>query len=163
MNRLAAIALLLFGCQADSFDRFNSEEDAVSVMALDGWSQSRQRGSLLFTTPDVLDRTTIAVRSAERQRDTRFGDLVSATATVLDGLDEAKVVGPRPIDHGHLKATSFEVTFIPPKRSERYQRRHVVLLGQERIFHVLHTAPEGELGATQEVFSQVVSSLREEG
>jgi hypothetical protein len=37
-----------------------------------------------------------------------------------------------------------------------------VLVGKHRVFHVLHTAPVGQLDRTAQAFDAVIHSLREE-
>jgi hypothetical protein len=62
-----------------------------------------------------------------------------------------------------MRAVAFDLTFTPRKGGgERYQRRHVVIFGNEFAYHVIHTAPEGKLADTAEAFDAVVRSLREE-
>lgn len=158
-----ATLLAVAGCQKESFERVHYERDHVSMRALDGWTQSRARGSLVFNGPtaDRLDRTTIVVRSVKydgRAAKRTHETLVKNTRTVLEALPQARVTSAEA-----ERGTAFHVHFRSTRNRRSYERRHVVLEGSEFAFHVMLTAPSGLL--TEEAvktFNRVVDSIREE-
>lgn len=161
---LSAVVVVttLGGCQARSTDRIDHPDDHLSLEAIDGWTQARERGFLLFSDPD--SRATIALRSGEfgKRTPADLAAIAASTKTVLASLPSSEVEGPIPLDHEQMTAVLFEVAFVPPDRTETYARRHAVLVGQRRFYHAVLTAPEDELAIATELFSQTVSSLREE-
>lgn len=168
MRRLLifTLALFVFGCSSEGFERFKSKKDHLSVRRLSGWSRSRQKGTLVFSAPEEYPGTTIAIRSVVPPKgvlDAGSHKVVDATKRVLSSLHRAKVRGPTQLEHESLSAFAFDLTYEPPDKAKLYERRHVVLISKDRVFHVFHTAPQGQLGATDEIFSKVVDSLREEG
>jgi hypothetical protein len=164
--RALIICMVLAGtaCQGDPPARFTSEQDDCSFTELSGWSASRERGSLLLRD-DAGSRATIVVRSAAAEGDwvePRNPALVDrAVRKVLASLPEARLSGPTPVT-GELHGTSFDVIFVPRGKSQRYLRRHVVLYGKERVFHVVLTAPHPAAESGAKTLERIVDSFREE-
>ena len=66
--------------------------------------------------------------------------------------------------HKCYDATTFDLTYTPKSKGEPYDRRHVVLTGSTtHIYHVMLTAPSGELDDATELFDDIVGSLQGEG
>lgn len=172
MMLVAAGALgALLGCQAtDGTKRRVYAEEQFSIAALgDGWEEARERGALVFYGPasDGLDRSTIVIRSVPRHGDwvdERTPErVVHATEVTLGALPKVQLGAPTPLARDGLRGAAFELSFEPESGGgERYQRRHCVLVGPSRVFHVVHTAPAGELGLAASVFETVIGSIREE-
>lgn len=171
--RIAVVAAvgLSAGCQAEDFERVVYEGDHVSFAALEGWSPSRDRGSLVFSGAAAgFDGATIVVRSVsvpERQRDQAYRAperLVDATRIVLESLPDAYVVGPMADVHSTYRSARFSVSFRAKDSDARYEREHVVLIApdQSQIVHVMHTAPVDRLSSSRSVFLDVVASMRQE-
>jgi hypothetical protein len=167
---LIATTAPVVGCQrGDDEGRRRFAEQGFSLIEPAGWSEQAERGAVVFVGPSELgqERNTIAARSAalearagERGIDAR---VTSATRTVLDALPGARVVAATPFARDGLRGTRFDLSFTPRERpGQRYQRTHLVLVGRSRILHLVHTAPEGRLQDTEEVFDQVAASLAEE-
>jgi hypothetical protein len=163
---LAVVLLAAPGCNRGE-ERFRSAEDGFSIHQLRGWHADRQKGSIVFRGPTGrgLAETTIVIRSVPHEkvrphaREPR--GLVEATATVLGGLPASVVSKASAPGHSSLGGGRFSVTFEPPGKEERYARTHVALAGKRRIFHLMHTAPEGALEKSAARFDDVVASLRE--
>ena len=51
------------------------------------------------------------------------------------------------------------MTFLPPAHTGRYERRHVVLVGDTQLLHVIHTGPVGSLRSTAVEFEKVTVAL----
>jgi hypothetical protein len=171
VRALAAIGalVLLAACQpSDRSARFVSAEDGFSIRALDGWDHRRERGSVVFAAPEELGAgSTIVVRAVPLEASAALGrtpdGVFAATETVVQTMPGADVVALRePARHGSMRGLGFRVTYVPPGKRARYDRHHVVLVGRDRVFHLLHTAPAGQLTATAALFDGVVSTLREE-
>ena len=170
--RVAALAvglLWLVGCQAEGGERFVSEEDHFSIREMDGWTVKRDRGAAVFAGAAELGlgHNTIAIRSAPLQgdwvEDRTVQGVTLATAKVLEALPKAQVEPSTPVVISGFRGARFDLSFEPrSKKGQRYARRHVVLVGKRRLYHIVHTAPEGDLQYTAEVFDAVVSSLNEE-
>lgn len=167
MRRFSLFVLvpLVLACGQPAYDgpRFTSSQDHFSVAQLDGWSVSREFGSTVFAN----ERTTIAIRSVAREGDwvaERTPELVfPAARRVLEALPGAKQVRQTEVDVGDFEAVSFEVEFRPSQKVEAYERRHVVLVGEHRVFHVMHTGPKGQLHPSEVAFKRMLETLREEG
>lgn len=163
----AAIAGLM-ACQADSRPRYVSEQDHFSIIELPGWTEKRDRGSVVFvgSAADGLDRNTIVIRAVPREGDwvqeRTFARVAPATTVVLEALPGAKVSAPTPLASDRFEGARFELSFAPRGKDTRYERTHVVLLGDLYLFHIIHTSPEGDLHYTAGIFDEVVASLREE-
>ena len=168
LGLLGLLALASCVVEGDS-DRQVLSDRGFSMMPLDGWTETTTRGDLVFLGPEEmgLQRNTIAIRSARKHGEwskPRTPDLVvPATAKLLDALPGRRMSRAVPMRGNGLIGAAFDVSFEPrAKDGQRYSRRHVVLVGEKRVFHVLHTAPEGDLEYTAEVFDAVIDSLREE-
>jgi hypothetical protein len=144
--------------------RFTSAEDHFSVRELPDWKSRRELGSVVFqATRPGLERTTIAVRAVKLD-ETKLGDVLPATEKALRGLPHASVSGLERIDRYDFQAAAFDVKYEPSSgKGSQYERRHIVLIGKGGwVYHVIHTAPAGELGATADIFQSVLDSFREE-
>lgn len=170
--RPAALTLLVViggsACQSSSYDRVFFDDLHLAMADLEDWTLEREPGSLIFVAdPDAFgDRVTITVRSSRRLEADAPGDgtttsVIAATEAVLAAMPEARVSEPRLTRRGEMTAAYFDLTFRPRRKAERYDRRHVVLIGQRRVFHLFHTGPQGALEASAGVFEDVVASLRE--
>lgn len=169
---VALIALVVASCSGDELPgtREHFAKEGFSIHVPDHWSTEREPGGVVFVgdTDRALDRNTIAVRVVARTGDwvaERTPDLVlPATAKALGALPGAAVGSATPLTVDGLVGASFELTFSPVSAGgERFQRRHVVLVGKGHVFHITHTAPEGELAKSASEFDVAVKSLREEG
>ena len=171
LGSLAASVLLLAACQSSDDVRGARvfADDAVSFAPPDGWEVRRERDTLvLIGSPHgVAAHTTIAVRTAATagwSEPRTLDNVAASTARVLRALPGAVVRGPVPVEHPVYRGKAFEVTWTPPGRDgRRYQRRHVEIEASDHIYHVLLTAPEGQLGAGEKAFVRVIDTLREEG
>jgi hypothetical protein len=161
---LVAMTVTLAACveseeQADG-ELVELDREHLRLVVPDGWTQERELDSLLLVgPPGAMHRTTIAIRALARpEQDTLWVD----TLTVLRALPEVRLGTPRPVDLGTLRGNSVELSFAPPGHDdERYARRHVVLVGEWWAFHVIHTAPAGELPAGADVFQHQLNALQE--
>lgn len=164
---LVLVAVAPLGCNADE-DRFRSKEDGFSIQQLVGWRADRERGSIVFRGPRELGmgETSIVVRAVALEKvrpHAREADgLAKAVATILGGLPASVVSRASAPGHPSFAGTRFEATFKPPGKERRYARTHVAVLGKRRLFHLMHTAPEGALKKSAHIFDKVVASLREE-
>jgi acyl transferase domain-containing protein len=172
LKRMAGVALVATlgaaACQVDDGPRYRSDEGHFSMVQLDGWSATHERDAVVFYGDDEEPgRASIAIRSVPRTGDwveerTPSGVTV-ATKTALQGLPGAQLSSQRSVSEHGMTGMVFELSFEPRGRDgARYERTHVVLVGKGRVFHILHTAPEGALGATAQQFDAVVTSFREE-
>jgi hypothetical protein len=161
-------ALALAACQTEPGTRFLSSEDSVSFIRPDGWKQHRDRGTLILSLgEEATSPNTIAVRTIAREdgwaEDRTVETVVPATQTVLRALPGSQVSEPAPITERGMKGASFYVRFEPKGAGRAYERQHIVLIGRQRVVHVMHTAPEGFLADTSDAFEQVFETIREEG
>jgi hypothetical protein len=167
--RFVVVAVLAASCgggteRPEPEQIFQNREHGYSVGQPEGWTTSNDRGSTRFSPAN--GKQTIVVRSALRPNEiiegkpTSNDDVIAATRKVLAQLSP-RVGGPNPIDDAELTGVEFELTFKPPSVGTLYQRKHVVLFGQQRIFHVIWTAPQGE-GFEEAAMRLVVSTLKEE-
>ncbi len=162
--------LALAACQADSRPRYLSEQDHFSIVELDGWTEKRERGSVVFvgSADDGLERNTIVIRAVPRAgewvEERTAARVVPATSVVLEALPGAKVSAPAKLSRDRFEGARFELSFAPRGKDTRYERTHVVLVDDqgEYVYHVIHTAPQGDLHITAPIFDDVVASLREE-
>jgi hypothetical protein len=171
MKRLgfAVVALLgaVMGCaeMPPEGERLLFREDRFSIDAIDAsWSVGRSLGSVELGR----GKTTIVVRAVP----VAFNSITNrapsetflATRQVLDSLPEARVTGPQKVQvNGFAAAAEFDLLFKPPLGGgATYERRHLVLFGTSRLFHVVHTAPEGTLRDSLPELNALVASLREE-
>jgi len=168
----APLALSMAACQGGGDNSRSgkihvADQDHVSFAELDGWSLRHDRGTWVQVGQGERELSTISIRSVDRNgwSEDRSPELVlPATETSLRALPSAQVHGPKDLDHPVYPASVFAVTFEPrSKKGKRYQRRHVVVFGDQRIFHVLLTAPDGAIENSQKPFDTVVNSVREEG
>jgi hypothetical protein len=144
------------------------DEDAVSFVPPEGWDIHRDRDTLILvgSPHGPAARTTIAVRTAAADgwsEPRTLANVTASTARVLSALPGATVRGPVDFEHTVYRGKAFDVTWTPRKGGQRYQRRHVTLEANDHLYHVLHTAPEGDLDATKDTFARVIDTLREEG
>jgi len=153
-------------------ERYTSGKEQFSVAAPAGWYAAIELGAVTFTDRPggKPGRNTIFVQPTAVEGEwvqKRTPDvLFPATGRALAALPGARVSPAQPaVRPGFATGVSFDVTFAPPgKRGRRYDRQHVVLVGGsgKRAFHVVHTAPAGELARTAPAFEAVLSSLKEE-
>ena len=173
MSRLSlffASALALGGlsaCQSGMADRIDLPEDGVSIEVLKGYDTSREKGSTVLRSRDKdKGGSTLIVRRVDydERNDRSKDELVEATKLALEGYPEAVVKGPLPEMRGIHDAVRFELSFAKkPKSRKRYERHHAVVFGSEAAYHVIHTAPNGQLSAAAKDFEKVLDSLEEEG
>ena len=166
--RYTMAALLLAGaCQSESVVRMELSEEAVSFAELPGYEMSRDKGAVVFVSKDrdKKDSSIVVRRVAFERRHDRTPESVSeATGKSLRALPGAKVSDPVEVDESYVPGIQFDLSYEPKsKRGRTYERRHVVLFGEEHFYHVLHTAPKGHLSDISRDFSRVVETLQEEG
>ena len=168
MTRTLLVVLLFAGACAGSEytgPRYDSREDGISFAKLRGWKISRDRATLVLTSPGRA--ATIAVRSIPRTglSEPRDADNVfPAVETVLRALPRARVSRPMEVDDTDFHAVAYDVEFTPPgRRHQRYQRRHVTLLAETHVIHVFIVAPIGQLDYSRHAFDTIVKTIREEG
>lgn len=164
MNRLvfAAIATaLLAGCSSDSESpaRFVAEGEGFSIVEPNEWSSHRDQGAVIFVSPEN-HRRTLAIRSIEASDQKTQRKAVDATKVVLDGLPGVKLAATKRIERP-LPGISYELTFAPPGSRERYARTHVVLVGEEHVYHVIETVPANE-AKRDGLVQSILASFREE-
>lgn len=165
------LAPALAACQSDApeGERQAFTDGHFSIDVPDGWHSEYERGTVVLVGAETTAHNTIAIRSVARTGEwvaERTPDLVvPATEKSLAALPGAGPVTPRGAVHvGALEGAAFEVVYQPDVGGgARYERRHVVLVGAHRVFHVVHTAPEGSLDRSAAAFEAAVASLREEG
>jgi len=154
-------------CNAEK-PRFGAEDDGFSMRQLPGWEITREKGAIIFLGPAARgqNETTIVVRSVPlaevRPTAREESGLSHATANVLAGLPNSNVSRAKPTGHDEMRGVRYQVSFDPPSKERRFERTQIALLGQDRLFHLMHTAPEGALQTTAPLFEEVVASLREE-
>ena len=161
-------ALLLVGCKnAPPPARHVAREDQVSFTIPDGFRLDHQKGTWVLIGQAGHARTTIAIRSVPVSgwSEPRTPDTVlPATLATLRALPGAKVKGPEPRKDIRYRSYEYDVVFEPRSRhGEEYERRHVVVFGSNRVFHVLLTAPRRDLVHSRSAFNQVLDSIEEEG
>jgi hypothetical protein len=169
-SSLLALCVCFAACQGESGDRKAYRDHGFSMAELDGWAEKTERGSLVFVGPEEigLAHNTIAIRSVPVEgdwTDRRTAKLViPATRKVVSALPGAELLAERQLAHKRFEGKAFDLVFEPrKKKGERYGREHVVLVGKKRVLHLIHTAPEGDLEKSTEVFDHIVDSIREEG
>jgi hypothetical protein len=146
--------------------RYTAATDFFSTRELPNWQVKRDHGSVVFVAPDASG-VTISVRAVPLTGDwttPRTAALVyPATEQVLRGLPHARVSGGDAVQTNAMEGRAYDVSFEPPERAgQRYDRKHVVLLGTKHLFHVLLTGKAGTLGDAMKIFDEVVATLREE-
>jgi hypothetical protein len=169
MRGRMVLLVLLSACQADSGPRWRDTDGHFSVVEPAGWTRGLEKGTTIYYADAVegAGPHSIAIRSVPRRGDwvaERTPELVlPATRQAVLGLPAADLVAETPWSRDGLQGVLYQVSYAPPGgRGARYERQHLVWVGRERVFHVLHTAPAGELSQTADVFDAVVASLREE-
>ncbi len=167
----ALVAILVIACGSEAKKardytgpRFSSREDHFSIRELPDWSMRRELGSVVFqSSRPGLTRTTIAVR-AVKLAGAASSDLLPGTEKVLRSLPHAHVSSAQAIDRDDFTGVAYDVRYEPSSgHGAIYERRHAVLISKDGwVFHVIHTAPAGDLSSTAEVFQDVLDSFREE-
>ncbi|MBZ0232447.1 MAG: hypothetical protein K8M05_08975 [Deltaproteobacteria bacterium] len=163
MTRLALALLFVTvgGCadaELDSAPRFKAEPEGFSCILPDDWQLTRDRGAVILTSTENR-RHTLVVRSVPLSASRDSANILADTEIVLQGLPGVELEGTRELT-GALPSTEYRLTFVPPTSSERFRRRHVVLRGTSRVFHVIETAPSTV--ETEDVVTPFVSTMREE-
>ncbi len=162
-HAIVGLALFLVACQGEDFDRLSLKDQGLSIRSLPNWELSRDRGSVILRGPD---RATIVIRAVARQdprSDERTDNaVVVATEKVLRSYPKATLEGPTKVEDSNLDGVSYSLTFRPSGKDRTYERRHVVLFGQGRVYHLWHTAPRGKLKETEKEFAQIVASSQGE-
>ncbi len=163
----AGFVAALAGCQGGSSqERMTLEAEPASIAALNGFESRIDRNATVFTHPSKSKASSsIVIRTVPlSERSDRTPDAIAqATHESLQAMPNAVVSKPSNLDDSELEGVSFDVTFEPQsKRGKPYQRRHVVLFGDEHAFHVVHTAPKGRMDDLAKEFERVVSTLEEE-
>lgn len=148
--------------------RYVAAEDHFSICALPAWRAVRERGAVVFAdTAPGHERATIAIRAVPivgEWTEARTPEVVlPATEQALNALAHGRVSAGTELSRTDFRAMQWDLVFDPPGVGGRhYARRHVVLIGDQYVIHVIHTAPEGQLDATAATFQAVVDSLKEE-
>jgi len=170
MNGRILIAMVLAACSGSDRDEssqiYSNKADGYSVGQPDGWNTSDDRGSTRFSRS--TGKQTIVVRSARRPTEITEGkpttneDVIVATSLVLQRMSRTKLVDPVRVENAELTGVRFTLTYQPPDVRTPYQRTHVVLFGEKRLYHVIQTAPQGE-PVDDGALKEMVSTLTEEG
>jgi len=142
---------------ADERERFESKQDELSLVVPSGWAVTHDRGALILASSEH-PRRTIAIRSLPLSGGGAAAKVTSATETVLRNLPGVDDLARRPFS-GPISGIEYQLTFEPDHRG-RYARRHLLLTGERRGFHVIETAPD-RVG-DDAIFGDLVASLREE-
>jgi len=155
------IAVLAAGCQGgETTERFvGADDEGFSCDLPTGWTPARDRGSVVFTTP-AQPRRTVVVRSIPRSERGTDVAYLSAADTVMNGLPDVEVASKRTLT-GALGGAIYELSFVPPGVGERFTRTHVVLLGEDHVFHVIETEP-ATAETRDDVVTRLIGSFREE-
>jgi len=163
---LLLIPLSAAACQSDTVDRMQLEGEPVSFAELKGYTSTTERNATVFTsTRSNKDASSIVIRTVrmDERSDRTPEEIVRATQASLEAMPKASVSAPTSVDDAYLEAMQFDVSFEPrTKPGKTYERRHVVLFGDDYAFHVLHTAPKGRMDDLAKDFRRVVETLREE-
>jgi hypothetical protein len=162
MRAVAACALaLLASCSSSSEppDRFVAQDEGFSLAAPRDWTSSRDKGAVIFASPEN-PRRTLAIRSLVAGDPTIQEQALAATQTVLEKLPEARITATRRLT-GPMRGIAYELTFVPPGARRRYARTHVVLVGDQHVFHVIETVPAGD-ARKDGLVDAVIASFREE-
>ena len=141
----------------DERERFESKADELSLVVPSSWTVTHDRGAIILASNEH-PRRTIAIRSLPLSGSDAAAKVTSATETVLRGLPGVDDLARRPFS-GPMPGIEYQLTFEPNHRG-RYARRHLLLTGERRAFHVIETAPVRT--GDDSVFVELVGSLREE-
>jgi hypothetical protein len=160
LSLIAIATLAACSSSSEPAERFVAEEEGFSIAAPAAWTHDRDRGAILFTSPDDA-RRTLAIRSVVIADPVQQRKALDATRIVVEALPDVRVTSTRPVD-GAMRGVAYELTFVPPGSRERYARTHVVLVGDQHVYHVIETQPARGATATP-VAPAVAASLREEG
>ncbi len=141
-------------------------EESVSIAKLADYEIRQERGATILVSDVAAKKgSSIVVRrvSYDKRHDRSPESIWAATQSSLASLPNAKVSAPIEIDDSVLDGIQFDVSFTPKSKHGRtYERRHVVLFGENNVYHVLQTAPKGHLSDISKDFSRAVETLREE-
>jgi hypothetical protein len=165
---LLTVITLVAACSgSDPSQIYTNKADGYSVGQPAGWSTSEDRGSVRFSPRS--GKQTIVVRSALRPAEIIEGkpatndDVIDATTKVLQRMSRRhKLADPTRIENAELPGVRFTLTYRPPSTRTPYQRTHVLLFGQRRLFHLIQTSPQGEK-LDEHAMKEMVSTLTEEG
>jgi hypothetical protein len=160
------LLLLVAGCNR-SADRYRSVDDGFAMARLAGWTDSREKGSIVFRGPEGigLDKNTVVVRAVPLERVKQHArdqhGLARATAAILAGLPGSEVSKATDVKLDDLAGSRFEVSFEPSGKERPYRRTQITLLGDRHVFHLMHTAPAEVFDQTAAEFEQAVASFEE--
>jgi hypothetical protein len=140
-----------------------SDQEA-SIEKLDNLSMRTERDATILSSSKAEQSTIVIRRVRFGERHDRSPEtLVHATLASLKSMDSAIVQGPKDFAHGLYGGVQYDLSYTPPAGGgSTYQRRHVLLFGRTYAYHLIHTAPDGQLGEFANEFSEVVDSFREE-
>lgn len=178
---LVALAVVVAGCDANkepfkplpgrvvqAGETYRSAAEHYSVALPAGWKLTHEYSSLVLAVDgDPAKRDSILVRSAPVDGEwveKRTPQLVlPATKRAILGLPAARIEAERQVEHGGLPGREWTFSFEPEgKRGARYVRRHITLMGKQRLFHVALTGRPGALDRSRGEFESVLASLKEE-
>lgn len=172
-----ALAALLSACgPSDPIsehlgDRYVNKEQHYSVTTPNGWEVTLVRGSSQFAPRAKTANNakhTIVVRETRKPPELREGsatsidDVVNSTERVLRALPQANLGDRKQLSDSELAGALFSLTFTPRGLQSPYLREQAVLVGSKHIYHVIYTAPAGEL-FEEPAFKTMVASFHEEG
>lgn len=160
----AVVTTLMAAAGCKSTPRTDLTREGISIKALKGWKQTRHKQTAVFHDP--ASHATIAIRAVAFEDDVagtrNLEQVIDATRTALRALPRAKLRRSKPLARELFDARVFELSYVPPGKKRRYERRHAVLIGEYAIYHVWLTAPAGQLERRTKLFDDVLDSLREE-
>lgn len=168
------LAIAVAGCSSSSSSegastRSYNRVQGYSVNEPTGWSrQVDSTAATIYRGTGEHAKHTIVIRSTSKP--SMLSDRLPATPENIEqqtkvaimSLPGARLKGTRQIENASGPAEELAFTFRPQSGGGRsYQRRHVVIVGATKIFHVFYTAPANET-VDAEQLDAVVTSLREE-
>lgn len=149
-------------------ETYRSAAEQYSVALPAGWKLTHEYSSLVVAADrEPARRDSILVRSAPivgGWTEKRTSELVlPATKRSILALRAARIESEHPAEYAGLAGHEWVFSFEPEgKNGTRYVRRHVTLMGKQRLFHVALTGRPGAFDRSKSEFESVLSSLKEE-
>ena len=163
---LPVLVLALSGCQTSS-ERLRIDNEPFSIQLMPTWTAALENGSVVLRQTDAPEDERFIVIRAVKKTDTHesvqsLSGLRSSVSEALSGLPDVVVSSAQDVSHQTMSGVRFDLSFRPPNRDSRYDRKQIALLGENHIFHIMHTAPSGATAKTDKLFDELVASLEEE-